>query len=86
MIVIRIVFHENIMSKNHNSEFTAPPPDQLESVDCNLCHWPKHQKKFNRFGFQIVKCPNCTLWWVNPRIPQDAVDSIYAERYFECIR
>lgn len=66
-----------------NSEFVAPPPAALESVDCNICHRPEYIKKFTRFGYTIVECPACSLRWVNPRLVQEAAKDVYAARYFE---
>lgn len=62
---------------------SVPPPESLEWVDCNLCHWPTHRSRFNRRGFSIVECPNCSLWWVNPRLTPEAASRVYDEGYFQ---
>lgn len=61
----------------------SQPTNELETVDCVLCHYPEYRRKFVRFGYQIVQCPNCSLWWVNPRISRSAVKDVYTDTYFE---
>lgn len=61
---------------------STPPANQLETVDCNLCHWPSQRRRFSRNGYHIVECPNCSLRWVNPRPVSAVVNEVYGEDYF----
>jgi 2-polyprenyl-3-methyl-5-hydroxy-6-metoxy-1,4-benzoquinol methylase len=65
------------------NQSVSSPATELETVDCILCHYAENKKKFVRFGYQIVECPNCMLWWVNPRASQSSVNKVYTGEYFE---
>lgn len=61
----------------------------LEYVKCDLCGEDNSQvlchKKSTRIGewFNIVKCKNCGLIYVNPRLSkEEAISLLYDERYF----
>lgn len=60
----------------------------LEEVSCNLCGSTQHRLCFEKIGelsgqmFRIVRCENCGLAFVNPRLTTKAIDSLYNEAYF----
>jgi len=61
----------------------------MEKVNCNLCgsnknsfllksrNWLKHTKE----RFNIVKCSNCNLVYLNPRPSKESISSYYPDEY-----
>jgi 2-polyprenyl-3-methyl-5-hydroxy-6-metoxy-1,4-benzoquinol methylase len=63
--------------------------EELEWVKCNLCHSDNAKKLFskssvfqNKDCFDIVKCRNCGLVFVNPRPSEETLAKLYLEDYF----
>lgn len=50
---------------------------KYEQVKCNLCKLEKDNTIFTKEGFKIVKCSNCGLVYVNPRLKPDVLDEMY---------
>jgi SAM-dependent methyltransferase len=43
------------------------------AVDCPLCGSRKHVQLFTKHGFRFVRCADCRLVFVNPRLEEEAV-------------
>lgn len=53
-------------------------------VDCNLCGENSNSFLFEKQGFNIVKCDNCGLVYVNPRLSENESRQLYQEEgYFK---
>ncbi|MBS3105500.1 class I SAM-dependent methyltransferase [Candidatus Woesearchaeota archaeon] len=63
------------MKTNSKSEVT-------EFVNCNLCNSSSTRKLMAIGGFNIVKCKNCGLAYVNPRLKERKLHEIYDKKYF----
>ena len=59
-----------------------PLPDQMESCSCPVCSKDDYRKMYQIKGFNIVKCNNCTMAYVNPRLKDNAIYKIYEKDYF----
>lgn len=57
--------------------------NKLEYTDCNLCNSNSTKKVMVINGFNIVKCKNCGLTYVNPRLNTKKLHGIYNKEYFE---
>src|SRR6266571_6390416 len=61
---------------------------RLEKVNCNLCGASDYRIRFEKQGhltekvFQVVQCVDCGLVYVNPRLPEEWVRTLYDEAYF----
>lgn len=56
----------------------------LEDVNCNLCGSSKKTEVMNKQGYSIVRCDECGLVFVSPRLPADALaESVYGPGYFD---
>lgn len=56
--------------------------DGVERVRCNLCGQDCPRPLLTKFGYDVVKCRNCSLVYVNPRPSRDVVWQRYGDRYF----
>ncbi|HPN38391.1 MAG TPA: class I SAM-dependent methyltransferase [Melioribacteraceae bacterium] len=56
--------------------------NNLESVNCNFCGSNNNRIVYVKEGFNIVKCNNCNLVFVNPRLTDDAINKLYDNNYF----
>jgi 2-polyprenyl-3-methyl-5-hydroxy-6-metoxy-1,4-benzoquinol methylase len=54
----------------------------LEEVSCNYCNSKFFKIKYVVDGFNYVQCNVCGFVFVNPRLPADAIKSLYNEDYF----
>ena len=54
--------------------------DELEYVNCNLCGSDDAGDVFSEEGFSIVKCRQCSLVYVNPRLTGESRTQYYVER------
>lgn len=63
------------MKKNSNSDF--------EFIRCNLCGSGSTAKYMSIDGFKIVKCKNCSLIYVNPRLKPKSLHKIYDRKYYK---
>jgi len=55
---------------------------RLEHVPCNLCGSGSSVLVHSKDGFRIVRCEECGLTYVNPRLCSEALVSQYEEGYF----
>jgi 2-polyprenyl-3-methyl-5-hydroxy-6-metoxy-1,4-benzoquinol methylase len=51
-------------------------------VKCNLCSTDKTKLVFKINNYKIVRCKNCGLTYVNPRLKEDKLHEIYTENYY----
>jgi 2-polyprenyl-3-methyl-5-hydroxy-6-metoxy-1,4-benzoquinol methylase len=56
---------------------------KLESVVCNYCGNDNYRIVYIKEGFNIVKCNNCNLVYVNPRLKDEDISNLYDEDYFK---
>jgi 2-polyprenyl-3-methyl-5-hydroxy-6-metoxy-1,4-benzoquinol methylase len=57
--------------------------DNLENVNCNYCGLDNSSLLYIKDGFNIVKCNNCNLVYVNPRLTSKAINDLYDDNYFK---
>ncbi len=55
----------------------------LESVRCNLCGADEPAPVAEIDGFQIVRCQQCSLVYVNPRYRPELLQEIYRREYYD---
>ncbi len=61
----------------------------MEYVKCNLCGEDNTKLLFYKEGkklkekFHFVKCKNCGMIYVNPRLSKEEISKIYEEEYFK---
>ena len=55
-----------------------------EDVPCNLCSSLNHKEMFNvtktGVSFRIVRCLDCSLAFISPRIPPEEINKMYGSR------
>lgn len=54
----------------------------LTSYPCPVCSGTVTKNRYRIKGFTIVRCPACSLVFVNPRIDDNELYSIYTTQYF----
>ncbi|MDX9759260.1 MAG: class I SAM-dependent methyltransferase [Bacteroidota bacterium] len=60
----------------------------MEYVSCNLCGGDDTAYYYSRRGaltgkeFRLVRCRNCGLFYLNPRLTRDALLALYDEAYY----
>ncbi len=57
-------------------------PSKLEYVCCILCGKDKTKPLFQIKGFSFVRCTHDGLVYINPRIADDQLESIYDQHYY----
>lgn len=57
--------------------------ENLETVDCNLCESNTWAVLYDFDPFKVVRCKNCDLIFVNPRLKEESVADIYKDGYFK---
>lgn len=55
----------------------------MEFVSCNLCNLNSTKLLMRIDGFKIVKCSNCGLAYVNPRLKLRSLHKIYNKSYYK---
>src|ERR1022692_2820761 len=55
---------------------------ELKKYPCAVCGSEKLKSLYKVKGFDIVQCRNCDFVFVNPRIGNSELYSMYAENYF----
>jgi SAM-dependent methyltransferase len=56
----------------------------LETIDCNLCGSANKEPVMEKHGYAIVRCPDCALVFVSPRMPaQSLAENVYGPGYFD---
>jgi ubiquinone/menaquinone biosynthesis C-methylase UbiE len=58
------------------------PEFLLEEIDCNLCKSSNYNQLFQKEGLNIVKCAECDLVFVNPRLDQNYLKDLYSKDYY----
>lgn len=67
----------------HKTEFAEY---ELERLDvCDVCGSPSHtsQLLFNKLGLSVVKCLQCGITYVNPRLRRDILWQRYSQDFFQ---
>ncbi|MCL4534267.1 MAG: class I SAM-dependent methyltransferase [Bacteroidetes bacterium] len=54
----------------------------LVEVACSLCGLNAAVARYCINGYQVVECPQCHLWYVNPRPAGAALARLYDEQYY----
>ena len=57
----------------------------MESVKCAICSSDKSVLFHNKDSFNIVKCVNCELVYVSPRLTFEELEEFYATSYYEYV-
>lgn len=55
----------------------------LETTKCNLCGRSETSRLFTFRSFRVVRCNNCSLVYVNPRLSKKSLSQIYNGEYFD---
>lgn len=55
----------------------SPPTKELENVTCPLCGSGRETPLFEKDGFKFVRCDDCTLAFVNPRLTAAELSRLY---------
>lgn len=55
----------------------------LEYISCNACGRDDYKILFDMNPFKIVRCNNCSLIFVNPRLKENDIKEIYQNGYFK---
>lgn len=55
----------------------------LQNYECSLCKQDKTKPVLKKDGLTIVKCSNCGFVYVNPRLKNEQLCSIYLHNYFK---
>lgn len=53
--------------------------DLVEQVPCPVCEAVEYEPLFTKQGFDFVRCKNCTLVYVNPRLLESAILAYYGD-------
>jgi len=61
---------------------TMAPRFSLQTIACPLCGSIHYYKVYTIKGFAIVRCKDCRLVYVNPRISDEQLFEIYRHEYF----
>ncbi len=57
--------------------------EKIDYVPCNLCGSNSEESHMEVNGFKIVKCKNCNLIYVNPRLKEKELHKIYNKKYYK---
>src|SRR5688572_18853679 len=60
-------------------------PFQLEHYPCAVCESTVYRKKYHVKGFHIVQCTACSFIYVNPRVKNEFLYTLYTSNYFNNI-
>ncbi len=73
--------NENMLkfSMDH-MELSMKSGQRAEFVACNLCGHSRHRLLLVKNGFNIVKCENCSLVFVNPLPSEEEISLYYSSR------
>lgn len=56
---------------------------ELENVICPVCKADNADQMFEVKNFAIVKCRDCSMAYVNPRLKDQSIYNIYQDNYFQ---
>jgi 2-polyprenyl-3-methyl-5-hydroxy-6-metoxy-1,4-benzoquinol methylase len=73
--------HSALSSPSRGSRTAASPPGQ--PLPCVLCGEPRSETLFAKNGFDLVRCPSCTLVRASPIPSPDQLAEIYETSYRE---
>lgn len=51
-----------------------------ERINCPLCHTSKQEVLFIKQGLHFVRCPDCKLIFINPRLNKKNLERIYSNK------
>jgi 2-polyprenyl-3-methyl-5-hydroxy-6-metoxy-1,4-benzoquinol methylase len=51
--------------------------DLVQRISCPLCDGNSHEVLFTKYGFDFVRCSDCSLIYVNPQLVTDEVTHYY---------
>ena len=54
----------------------------LEEINCNLCGGTRRDEIFDLNPLKLVRCQDCGLKYVSPRIKENKVQELYGDSYF----
>ena len=55
----------------------------MEHVNCNICGLSYHRLLYTIDKYNVVKCRNCSLVYVNPRLTPSELETFYEGDYYE---
>jgi 2-polyprenyl-3-methyl-5-hydroxy-6-metoxy-1,4-benzoquinol methylase len=55
----------------------------VDVTTCQLCGSDKHRVLFEESPYSVLRCLDCGLVFVTPRLAPDALQSVYGERYWK---
>ena len=56
---------------------------RLKNYNCSLCNANSTKTLLSKQGFSIVKCTGCSFVYVNPRVENEQLTTIYEHNYFK---
>ena len=57
-------------------------PKDFFECNCPVCFTDAYTPEYHVKGFSIVRCTNCKMVYVNPRLKDDIIRDIYKKNYF----
>jgi 2-polyprenyl-3-methyl-5-hydroxy-6-metoxy-1,4-benzoquinol methylase len=61
-------------------------PQELREVGCLFCGTAEQELRFRDGAFRVVRCRNCGLTYVTPRLPPERLHEMYQEEYWSSDR
>ena len=55
----------------------------LQNYECPLCRQDNTKPVLQKYGLSVVQCINCSFVYVNPRLKNEQLTSIYVHNYFK---
>ena len=52
-------------------------------VNCYACHGKKSALHWQKFGYDLWRCPDCGLLWVNPMLSDAEMTHFYEQEFFQ---
>jgi 2-polyprenyl-3-methyl-5-hydroxy-6-metoxy-1,4-benzoquinol methylase len=73
----------NDPSPTNNGSVRIDPNDLVEIGNCMLCGSEISSEMFRDGQFRVVRCADCQMVWVTPRLKPEVLPSVYNEGYWE---
>ena len=70
------------MSERTRAQALADPNNFVEIESCELCGSKERSVDFVEEPFSVVRCSNCDLVYVTPRLKPDVLPEVYNEEYW----